>query len=419
MIVAPDFPPCNLAGVHRARLFANHLSKFGYEPIVLSVEPTYYEGTLDQDLMQTISPEVRVVRTKAFPTRPIRLFGDIGLRSFWQHYRRLSQMARAGEIDLIYIPIPPNYSALLGPLLKLRFGIPYAIDYIDPWIYQLSAREKRSIKALVSNALARLLEPFAVRKANGISGVASGYFEGVIQRNPRLAHVPTLAVPYGGELQDEELVDRTNRQSQVLNRIGQNGKKILVYAGALMPHAHDTFRSLFAGARLLKESDPALFENLQFVFVGAGSNLIGKIATEMGVADKVTEVPERQPYLEVLALLRQSHAVLILGSNERHYTASKTFQALGSRRPVLAMLHAESTAVEILRRSKGAELVCFDQSALAMKEETRRALRTILSYDPKEQFERTEILREFSAETMTAKLAKFFDRILAQAEKAP
>jgi len=416
VIVAPDFPPCNLAGVHRSRLFANHLSKFGYEPIVLSVEPSYYESKLDYELMQTISPEVKIVRTKALPIRPVRLLGDMGLRSFWQHYRLLCKMVREAKIDLIYIPIPPNYSALLGPLIKLRFGVPYAIDYIDPWIYLPSAQDKKSCKAMASLTLAHWLEPFAVRKADGISGVASGYFEGVLKRNPHLATVPTLAVPYGGELLDDELVDRTNRRSTTLERFAKPGKKILVYAGAMMPHAHDTFRTLFAGARLLKDSDPNAYESLQFIFIGTGSTLVKEIADEHGITDIVTEVIERQPFLEILALLRRAHGVLILGSNERHYTASKTFQALGSRRPILAMLHQESSAAEILGRASGVELVGFTESALVKKEETHQALRAILRYDSRENFERTAILKDFSAEAMTAKLAKFFDLILGSKE---
>jgi len=413
VIVAADFPPSNNVGTHRSRLFANHLAKFGYEPTVLSVDPEYYEGTLDHELTKTVSPEVKIVRTKAFPTRPVRLVGDIGIRSLWQQYRRLCQLAREQKIDLIYIPIPPNFSALLGPLVKWRTGVPYVIDYIDPWIYQLSAAEKRSWKALVSFSLAYLLEPFVVRQAVGISGVANGYFEGVIRRNPSLASLPTLGIPYGCELLDARLVERSKRASTTLERVGKKGKKILVYAGALMPHAHDTFRTLLAGARLLKDSDPGHYETLQFIFVGVGPTPLKEMAGQLGVEDVVTVVPERQPYLEILAMLRHSHAALIMGSNEPHYTASKTFQLLSSQRPILGMLHEASSAAGILKRTAGAELVTFRETALTKKEEAHRALRAILSLSPTQNFDRTALLEEFSAETMTSKLAAFFDRILA------
>ena len=43
LILYPHFPPSNLAGVHRPRLFAQHLPDFGWEPVVLTVDEKYYE----------------------------------------------------------------------------------------------------------------------------------------------------------------------------------------------------------------------------------------------------------------------------------------------------------------------------------------------------------------------------------------
>lgn len=134
IIVAPQFPPNNLAAVHRSRYFAMHLKEFGWTPTVLSIDPACYEGTLDRELEALLPGDLEVIRTKALPVRPLRLIGDLGLRSLWWHYRAICTLARRETIDMIYIPVPPNYSAVLGPLIHRKFGIPYAIDYIDPWI---------------------------------------------------------------------------------------------------------------------------------------------------------------------------------------------------------------------------------------------------------------------------------------------
>ena len=50
LIIYPHFPPSNLAGVHRPRLFANHLKSFGWEPVILTVHEKYYEEELDWNL---------------------------------------------------------------------------------------------------------------------------------------------------------------------------------------------------------------------------------------------------------------------------------------------------------------------------------------------------------------------------------
>jgi hypothetical protein len=42
-------------------------------------------------------------------------------------------------------------------------------------------------------------------------------------------------------------------------------------------------------------------------------------------------------------------AILLLGSSERHYTASKLYPALLAKRPILALFHERSSVVSILR----------------------------------------------------------------------
>jgi hypothetical protein len=66
------------------------------------------------------------------------------------------------------------------------------------------------------------------------------------------------------------------------------------------------------------------------------------IAHELGLADVVSERPERISYVSALAALRASHIVLMFGSTERAYNASKLYPAILSGRPVLALCHADS-----------------------------------------------------------------------------
>jgi glycosyltransferase involved in cell wall biosynthesis len=428
-IVAPQFPPCNLAAVHRSRLFAQHLAEFGYEPTILSVDPAYYEGPLDRELERLVPDHVRVVRTRALPTRPVRLVGDVGLRSFWFQYRALRRLAAAGAVDLLYLPIPPNYSSLLGPLLKRRFRIPYVIDYIDPWVYPITDDERRSWKARASHRLARWLEPLAVAGADGITGVAPGYFAGVLERHPHLRDVPTAAIPYGGEEADHDFIRRSGRASRVLQAAGLSGKQVLAYAGAFLPRAADTLRALFGAARQLRLARPDLAARLHLLFVGTGarpgdpaSGLVAPVAAEMGVRDLVTEVADRQPYLEVLALLHRAHGAMILGSSERHYTASKTFQALHSGRPVLALLHEESTAAAMLRGVAGVELVTFNDTAPVGRRvgAAADALGRLLARPADRALSRdSRCLEPYSAREMTRRLAACFEDVLARTKRSP
>ena len=88
LILYPHFPPSNLAGVHRPRLFAQHLPAFNWEPVILTVHEDYYEENLDWNLVKLLPEHLRIEKVKAFKNTKPRLIGDIGLRAFFQLYKR-------------------------------------------------------------------------------------------------------------------------------------------------------------------------------------------------------------------------------------------------------------------------------------------------------------------------------------------
>lgn len=427
VVVAPQFPPCNLAAVHRSRLFVQHLPAFGFEPIVLTVRPDCYEEPLDPELTELVPSGLRVVQTGALPVRPVRFVGDLGLRSFWPHYRAICRLAAAGEVDLLFLPIPPYYSSLLGPLVKRRFGIPYVIDYIDPWIYPMTAQDASSWKARASHWLARRLEPLAVRSADGLTGVAEGYFAGVLERHPHLRSVPQAGIPYGGEASDHAFIARTRRPSRLLERLALDNRIVLAYAGALLPRAMPTLQALFRALRVLRAREDNA-HRLHLLFVGTGtrpsdptSGTVEPVARAMGLTECVTEVAERQPYLEVLALLHRVQAVLVLGSTERHYTASKIFQAMHSRRPILALLHEASTSAGMLQGVPGVQCVTFGDEGPTEThlQNTLEALGKLLGDGSHGAVERDlAMLEQYSARVMAGRLATCFRAVLERAALA-
>ena len=75
---------------------------------------------------------------------------------------------------------------------------------------------------------------------------------------------------------------------------------------------------------------------------------LGDIANEAGIGDLIIEKRERFPFLHILNFLTRASGVLVIGSTESHYTASKIFQSLLSKKPLFAILHGQSSAVKIL-----------------------------------------------------------------------
>src|SRR5438445_10315449 len=94
LMVSPHFPPDTSAGTHRVRLLAPHLSRYGWKPTVVSIDPRDYEGRLDPDLANLVPASLRVVRSRAWPARWTRCvgLGDLGLRSLHGLHRTCSRL---------------------------------------------------------------------------------------------------------------------------------------------------------------------------------------------------------------------------------------------------------------------------------------------------------------------------------------
>ena len=92
-------------------------------------------------------------------------------------------------------------------------------------------------------------------------------------------------------------------------------------------------RVLLKAFAKLRSTEPALAARVRLNFVGTSnqpnddaSYRVIPIAEEVGVAEAVREIPRRIPFLQALKVLAQSNGLLLIGSDEPHYTASKSIQ---------------------------------------------------------------------------------------------
>ena len=129
-------------------------------------------------------------------------------------------------------------------------------------------------------------------------------------------------------------------------------------------------RAVFAALRAGLERAPELFARVRLHFVGTtyGVGLeeffqLKPIAAEMGLGDYVDEHPGRVSFLDALQLQLDSQALMILGSDAPHYTASKIFPNVLSRRPLLTVFHEDSSVVRILRETQAGEVVTFNSQS--------------------------------------------------------
>ena len=163
---------------------------------------------------------------------------------------------------------------------------------------------------------------------------------------------------------------------------------------------------------------------MRFHFYGTSNqtteNAPGRVLPEaerLGVADVVDERPTRIDYLDALNLLANSSAILLMGSTESHYTASKLYPALMAERPLLAVFHEESSVVSILRQAGGApgiRLVTYNHERGA-SERVDAIYEQLAGFcdQPAETSAGADpvVIEEFSARALAGRLASVFDRV--------
>jgi len=415
LIISPHFPPSNLAGVHRSRLFAQHLPAFGWEPVILTVDEKYYEEEPDWNLVKLLPKGLRIEKTSAFKITKPRLVGDIGLRAFFQLYKKAKEIIIKDKIEFLYIPVPSFYMALLGRWLHKTTGIKYGIDYIDPWVHNFPGSNKLLSRHWWSTKIAGFLEPFAVKNASLITGVAEAYYIPMLERNPHLkTKVVSGAMPYGGEVLDHAMVKTLNIKPWLFEK---NKNKIqLVYAGAMLPKAYKPLEKIMESI----VANPKLFNDTEFHFIGTGKTPgdengfnIKTLAEKYGLWQKVIfEYPKRIPYLDVLVHLDMADGIFILGSTEPHYTPSKVYQGVLSGKPILAVLHKDSTAALVIEQSKTGIVLGIDENNLEIiKDKFANAFQQFLSMakDYDVTLTNVEAFDNYSARNVTKKLAALLE----------
>lgn len=167
LIITYYWPPGSGAGVQRWLKFSRYLPEFGWEPVILTVDPKYAAyPALDQSLENEIHKDISVHRTKAtdwfkiyardkskvpsagfvknkdnsFKGKILRFIrGNFFIpdpRKGWNRYAftKASEIIENEKIKHIITTSPPHSTQLIGLKLKKRFPyLKWIADLRDPW----------------------------------------------------------------------------------------------------------------------------------------------------------------------------------------------------------------------------------------------------------------------------------------------
>ena len=350
-----------------------YFQEFGWEAHILTVRPDCVEGVHDPLLEQTVPSNIPVIRTGALPvehTRRVGL-GSLSIRCFPYLLRAGDRILANEKFDLVYFSTTAFTVMALGPRWRSRFKLPYVLDFQDPWLSDYHKRPGHTtppggrFKYGFSQVIAKILEPDAMSQVSQAISVSPEYPKTLLQRYPWLRPDQFTVLPFGAPEKDFEQLPSLNVTQTIFDR--NDGKRHWVYVGRGGGDMAKALRALFLAIQSNRNREPERWHSIRLHFVGtsyAPGNLavetVEPIAQAMGIADLVEEHPHRIAYFEALQILVDSDAILLIGSDDSSYTASKIYPCILARKPIFAIFHQQSSVVEILRRCNAGRVTTFN-----------------------------------------------------------
>ena len=363
LLVTMYFPPAGGGGVGRPLKLATHLPELGIETHVLAPDDPKW---LYRDDELTVPPEARVHRVRYHGPRgrlpAEELHGldglDRALRQAALFSRRLlvpdefvswgltaipaaRRIVQEEEIDVVVTTSPPASLNLIGAAVKQATGVPWVADLRD----SIAANPDRRVDSLAVRVKERaqaVVASLVARRADAVVTVSDAISQEM--RELGAARVETIA--NGCDFDDFEGLE-----------YHPGDRFRITHTGTFFGHRNPR---PFLSALASTESDVVAR------FVGGLRSADSEFAAELGLGDRVEEIPH-VPRRSALELQRDSEALLLLlpeaGGRGRTVPSGKIFEYLAAERPILAAVPPDGVAAELVRQADAGIVVAPDDVA--------------------------------------------------------
>ena len=217
--------------------------------------------------------------------------------------------------------------------------------------------------------------------------------------------------------EDFEILPKLNIQQKIFDP--NDGCKHWVYVGRGGDDMTFSLNALFASIAKNRQQNLEPWEKIKIHFVGTkysifdNSKQIEELGKSYNLDNIVTEYPQRIPYFEALQVLKDSHAILIIGSDDSGYSASKVYPCILAQKPILAILHEQSLVVKVIKDSKVGQTVTFKNTTQNLQEQLNTRLEWLL-LESENHISTTDwqAFQPYTAREMTRQQCAIFDRCL-------
>jgi len=433
LIITYYWPPSGGAGVQRWLKFARYLPAYGWEPIVLTVDPGDAEyPVIDKDLSKDIPPGLRVMHTKA-PRNIFRLYKKItgkkelpyggfsndsrpGItdkitrfirgnfflpdpRRNWNRnlLKKAVEIIESEKISIILTSSPPHSTQLAGMKLKKENKLRWIADIRDPWtdIYY-SDKLYQTSRAVSVN---KKLEAAVLANADRLLVTCNATGELFASKLP-------------GQKISDKITTLTNGYDEKdfpAGNVKEASTFTITYLGTYGENYNiDVLLDAIESLETLSPQDIIL----RFIGAISSSNL-EKLKNRSNISFEFI------PYLNhdkaIKALLESSALLLVVPASRRsqEMIPGKLFEYMAARKPILALAPKSGDVAEILKQTKSGKT--FERNDTAVLSDYLEEL--IDNHKKGELRVKSSGIEKYSRKNLASELADILDEELKKAEK--
>jgi len=341
------------SGIQRTLKFSQYLPRFGWQPVVLTVNARAYESTSPEqlgdippnmllcrafalDTKQHLSIKGRYSRFLTLPDRWVTwLFGGIagGIRLIWKT-----------KPAVIWSTYPIATAHLIAYVLHRLTGIPWVADMRDPMVQDGYPAEPLQWKAF------QWIEHKIVHYAAAICFTSPSAIEHFKGNHSGEIDTDKLYVIENGY--DEESF--TEAEKLVKNTAKESKKPlVLLHSGIIYPSERDPV-PFFKAVSSLKHSGKIDSNLIKIVFRATGHDAYLKEHIKNESIDDIIILAPPLPYTHALAeMLTVDGLIIFQAANCNYQIPAKLYEYIRAGRPILGLTDSQGDTANILRKFSG------------------------------------------------------------------
>ncbi len=419
LIITYYWPPSGGAGVQRWVKFSKYLESFGFEPIVITVNPEKASYPLTDYSLEDEVKTIKVIRTDTF--EPFRFYKKLlgkkeipyagfvneaqpgvleklfrfirgnffipDARKGWNRYVLpvARELIEKYQIKNMVTTSPPHSTQLIGLTLKSEFDLNWIADLRDPWtdIYYYNLMYHTSLAVVRDKKLeSRVLD--GADRVVVVSESIKKLFAGKLGKGEE-GKIHVISNGY-----DEKDFRQMHKK--------RNDLFTLTYTGTLADNYHiDNFFNVVSRLSL---------EKLKLQFVGRVSENYKKLIHQLGLREQTVFI-DHVEHSRAIGYMLSSDLLLLAIADVPHnkgLLSGKIFEYLASGTKIMGIGPADGDAAKILHSCSAGKMIDYDDSA-SIENYLKK------SYNEWEKGMNTvgeNHCEEFSRENLTAEMAKLF-----------